>query len=198
MEKQIAQTIDLLEEKRFPNSAICQFVTRNLRALNEDELSEYQIERDAVFSTVEKDYYENEWPRVQESVKAMIQEISEGERFEAKRASLLALLRTARKENDLPKIKKLAFEIKVLLGRAEGFSPEQIEEASKYPIEHLIKNVRGMALCPFHPDKTASMDVRKGFYYCYGCGEYGNAIKFLMKRDGLTFPQAVLKLTHPV
>ena len=47
--------------------------------------------------------------------------------------------------------------------------------------------------CPFHGDKTPSfkVDEIKGTYRCFGCGERGNAISFVMKHDGLEFPAAV-------
>lgn len=51
-------------------------------------------------------------------------------------------------------------------------------------------------LCPFHTEKTPSFTVtpvRRG-YKCFGCGEYGNAIDFLMEVEGRTFPEAVREL----
>ena len=38
------------------------------------------------------------------------------------------------------------------------------------------------ACCPFHDEKTPSFTVspHKGFYHCFGCGEHGTAISFLM------------------
>lgn len=47
--------------------------------------------------------------------------------------------------------------------------------------------------CPFHGEKTPSfkVDEIKGTYSCFGCGERGNAISFVMKHDGLEFPAAV-------
>ena len=52
------------------------------------------------------------------------------------------------------------------------------------------------ACCPFHNEKTPSFNINatKGFYHCFGCGESGDAIKFVMKMDGLTFVEAVKKL----
>ena len=49
------------------------------------------------------------------------------------------------------------------------------------------------ARCPFHNEKTPSFYVvpSKGFYKCFGCGESGDAFSFLMKRQGLTFAEAV-------
>ncbi len=52
------------------------------------------------------------------------------------------------------------------------------------------------ACCPFHNEKTPSFVINdsKGFYHCFGCGESGDAIKFVQKMDGLTFVEAVKKL----
>jgi DNA primase len=52
------------------------------------------------------------------------------------------------------------------------------------------------ACCPFHNEKTPSFTVSpdKQFYYCFGCGATGSAVKFVMEFDGLEFPDAVEKL----
>ncbi len=53
-----------------------------------------------------------------------------------------------------------------------------------------------VGLCPFHKEKTPSFHVNpdRGFFHCFGCQESGSAIDFLMKHDGLTFPEAVRAL----
>ena len=52
------------------------------------------------------------------------------------------------------------------------------------------------ACCPFHHEKTPSFHIQpaKGFYHCFGCGESGDVIKFVMKYEGLTFVEAAKKL----
>ena len=47
--------------------------------------------------------------------------------------------------------------------------------------------------CPFHNEKTPSckIDPALQLWHCFGCGEGGDAFAFLMKSDGLTFPEAV-------
>ena len=56
------------------------------------------------------------------------------------------------------------------------------------------------ARCPFHNEKTPSFYVvpAKGFYKCFGCGESGDAFTFLMKRQGLTFQEAVRVIASKV
>jgi DNA primase len=51
-------------------------------------------------------------------------------------------------------------------------------------------------LCPFHREKTPSFSVNpeKGFFYCFGCKEKGTAFDFLMKVEGMSFPEAARRL----
>jgi DNA primase len=55
-----------------------------------------------------------------------------------------------------------------------------------------------LGLCPFHQEKTPSFTVsrEKQIFYCFGCGEGGNAITFLMKINNLSFPDAIRQLAH--
>ena len=54
------------------------------------------------------------------------------------------------------------------------------------------------ACCPFHQEKTPSFNVipHKQFFYCFGCGASGNAIKFLMQFLHIEFPEAIKELAH--
>ncbi|MFQ5479980.1 MAG: DNA primase [Thermodesulfobacteriota bacterium] len=55
-----------------------------------------------------------------------------------------------------------------------------------------------LGLCPFHSEKTPSFSVNeeKKIFHCFGCHETGSAITFLMKKDGLPFPDAVKELAR--
>ncbi|MGR3180002.1 MAG: DNA primase [Candidatus Anammoxibacter sp.] len=62
----------------------------------------------------------------------------------------------------------------------------------------VLKNVgkNHIGLCPFHNEKTPSFTVNpeRQFYKCFGCGEAGTVFTFLMKHDGIKFPDAVRTL----
>lgn len=55
-----------------------------------------------------------------------------------------------------------------------------------------------VGLCPFHNEKTPSFTVSetKKVFKCFGCGESGNAIGFIMKRENLDFREAVVFLAE--
>ncbi|HOG17449.1 MAG TPA: DNA primase [Syntrophales bacterium] len=55
-----------------------------------------------------------------------------------------------------------------------------------------------VGLCPFHKEKTPSFSVNqdKQIFYCFGCGEGGNALTFLMKINSMAFPEAVRQLAR--
>src|ERR1700755_667201 len=55
-------------------------------------------------------------------------------------------------------------------------------------------NLKG--LCPFHDEKTPSFTVSpaRNVYFCHGCGAGGDAIKFLMDADHLTFGESIERL----
>ncbi len=54
-----------------------------------------------------------------------------------------------------------------------------------------VGSMRG--LCPFHDERSPSFHVRPGVgrYHCFGCGEGGDVIDFIMKLDGMSFVEAV-------
>jgi DNA primase catalytic core len=52
--------------------------------------------------------------------------------------------------------------------------------------------------CPFHNEKSASFNVHqsKHFFKCFGCGEKGDAISFVMKHEKLSFVDSVLLIAR--
>jgi DNA primase len=55
-------------------------------------------------------------------------------------------------------------------------------------------------LCPFHAEKTPSFNVSaaRQMYHCFGCGEGGDVIAFIMNYEGRTFAEAVRELGQRV
>ena len=55
-----------------------------------------------------------------------------------------------------------------------------------------------MACCPFHEERTPSFTVEEGkqFFMCFGCGASGDAAKFLMDYERLSFMEAMKKLSQ--
>lgn len=50
-----------------------------------------------------------------------------------------------------------------------------------------------VGLCPFHNEKTPSFTVSetKEIFHCFGCGEGGDGVTFIMKKENLDFPEAI-------
>ena len=65
---------------------------------------------------------------------------------------------------------------------------------SYIPLKRAGSNFK--ALCPFHNEKSPSFMVNptRQSYHCFGCGESGSAIGFVMAYENLPFPDAVKKL----
>ena len=65
--------------------------------------------------------------------------------------------------------------------------------------KHVDLTKRGrnfFGLCPFHNEKTPSFSVApdKGIYHCFGCGQGGNAVNFIMEYEKITFVEALQQL----
>lgn len=101
-------------------------------------------------------------------------------------------------------LKYLAAPIKTVVG-AQLIPKEKIEEirerASIVSVisEYVPLTKRGhnhVGLCPFHSEKTPSFSVNedKKIFHCFGCQETGNVITFLMKKEGMDFPEAAATL----
>ncbi len=86
-----------------------------------------------------------------------------------------------------------------------NFPPQFLDEIrARVPLEgvigrrvRLIRRGRELiGLCPFHNEKTPSFTVseEKGFFHCFGCGAHGDVVGFVMRDEGLSFPEAVERL----
>src|SRR5574344_468825 len=53
-------------------------------------------------------------------------------------------------------------------------------------------------LCPFHKEKTPSFSVNpaKGIYKCFGCGEGGDVLSYLMKTRNVDFKDLITELAE--
>jgi hypothetical protein len=55
-----------------------------------------------------------------------------------------------------------------------------------------------VGLCPFHGESTPSFTVYADHYHCFGCGAHGDAVRFTMQMQGLSFLDAVRQLAAEV
>ena len=72
-----------------------------------------------------------------------------------------------------------------------------VDVVRKYVPDLKQKGANYQCCCPFHQERTPSFIVNKArnTWHCFGaCAEGGNAIKFVMKYNNATFPEAVREL----
>lgn len=167
------------------------------------------------YQEIEKDYCENEWPRVLRSIEEWIEEFPKEWRDERRRVYLIdeidrvreefffECMELAKRDDDLiywseknlerieKRLRILGMEVKILLGRSVGISPEKVAKAQKYPITEFIRHRGYMALCSFHKERTPSMNIKNNFYYCYGCQAHGDVIDYVMKTKNINFKEAI-------
>lgn len=69
----------------------------------------------------------------------------------------------------------------------------QIEEVVGQFVELKKKGSRYLTHCPFHNEKTPSFNVTPsmGIYKCFGCGEAGDSVSFLMRHEHMNYPEAL-------
>ncbi|MGH8966702.1 MAG: DNA primase, partial [Actinomycetes bacterium] len=94
-----------------------------------------------------------------------------------------------------------------MVGRIKETSIQEVREKARLDdiiSQHVTLRRAGpgtyKGLCPFHDEKTPSFNVNpsRGFYKCFGCGEGGDVIDFVMKLEGLSFFEAVERLGDKV
>lgn len=77
-------------------------------------------------------------------------------------------------------------------------SATKIEDVVGSFVELRKRGVNYIGLCPFHNEKTPSFNVNpaKGIFKCFGCGEGGDAVSFLMKHEHYSYPEALRWLAN--
>lgn len=75
----------------------------------------------------------------------------------------------------------------------EVFETAKVEEVVEEFVRLKRRGVNMIGLCPFHSEKTPSFTVSpsKNIYKCFGCGEGGGPVQFLMQHENLSFPEAI-------
>ncbi|MCF6241674.1 MAG: DNA primase, partial [Bacteroidales bacterium] len=60
------------------------------------------------------------------------------------------------------------------------------------------RGVNYIGLCPFHNEKTPSFIVSpaKGIFKCFGCGQAGNPVSFIMEHEQVSYPEALKYLAR--
>jgi DNA primase len=87
------------------------------------------------------------------------------------------------------------------------FPPSVLDEIrSRLPVSQVVARKVALkragrefkGLSPFKSEKTPSFTVndQKGFYHCFASGEHGDIFTFLMKTEGVSFPEAVERLAQ--
>ena len=78
------------------------------------------------------------------------------------------------------------------------FESARIEEVVGDFVNLKKRGVNLLGNCPFHDEKTPSFTVSpaKGIYKCFGCGEGGNSVNFIMAHEHYTYPEALRYLAN--
>lgn len=78
-----------------------------------------------------------------------------------------------------------------LLDRLRHATPISVWVARRVTLKRTGKVLSG--LCPFHNERSASftVDDQRATFHCFGCGARGDAFGWVMRTEGLNFPQAV-------
>lgn len=76
------------------------------------------------------------------------------------------------------------------------FSTAKIEEVVQDYVPLKKRGANLIGLCPFHSERTGSFTVSpsKGIFKCFGCGESGNAVGFVMKIENCSYSDALRTL----
>ncbi len=97
--------------------------------------------------------------------------------------------------------KKKPGEAKTMISRStidRVMESARIEEVVGDFVTLKKRGINYLGLCPFHNEKTPSFNVNptRGMYKCFGCGEAGNSVGFLMAHEHLSYPDAIRALAQ--
>jgi len=100
-----------------------------------------------------------------------------------------------RKKTKLERELRRLFQTKVYGGKT-GITEEMIECAREYPFEQLIETGgKKIVRCPFHDDRHPPASIGWNRLHCFACDKTWGPIDLAMERDGLSFVEAVERLT---
>jgi len=95
-------------------------------------------------------------------------------------------------------LKGLTMNLRILKfdgGWKNGITPEMIAIARDYSLRELVGSEKFPVLCPFHNDiRHPNFYVKDNRGHCFACGVNVDSIDFVMKRDKLSFPEAIRRL----
>ncbi len=109
--------------------------------------------------------------------------------------------------NELKETERQIFQLNRVMRQSQNPSDlgeikweERIQRVREIEIENLLEEpIRKagrlkVALCPLHEEKTPSFTLfPDGKFKCFGCGEFGDVISFLMKREQMSFKEIIEK-----
>ncbi len=103
--------------------------------------------------------------------------------------------------------RKTIFMIQKLLGiklQTKTTSQRRADAVSNADIVRIISGYVALlpagrsfkGLCPFHTEKKPSFMVNRerGIFHCFGCEQGGDAARFVMLKEGLSFDEAIVHL----
>jgi hypothetical protein len=121
------------------------------------------------------------------------------EDYKARDRTIEVILTGEEIQKALKKLRGVMEEIRFLRGNFKPgeITPDMIGQAKLFPFEQLHHFDRGRSACPLHGGKNPmSFAIVKGNKArCHSCGWYGDTIKFVQETEGLTFQEAVRRLT---
>lgn len=173
------------------------------------EIGEVIEEDNAISKVAEQEEALREQPTNAESAKQFILDgiLTEEEAYELRRRALLEeyeketrtyfemKLRNDPLKDQEGKKNKMKFRYEIFTYRPQDdttIAENLILQARHVPMKKIIGlDARGFAKCPFHNERTASFHAERNLYYCFGCGEKGDTIRFVQKQNKLSFVTAV-------